>query len=120
MNMAYVRYIDPELGERLNSVSPLVRKECGYEFDIAARIHEVLKRKRWSQADLARATGKKEATVSLWMSGTHNFTIRTISEIELALGEPIISIRRYRKNNGVVDGYSRPDYTLLLNDGDRR
>ncbi|MBP5690734.1 MAG: hypothetical protein J6W99_01240, partial [Bacteroidaceae bacterium] len=29
-----------------------------------------------------------------WMSGTHNFTMRTIAEIEVALGEEIISVKQ--------------------------
>ena len=30
------------------------------------------------------------------MSGTHNFTMRTIAEIEVALGEEIISVKKSR------------------------
>lgn len=117
--MARVRYIDPEFQKALNEVSPAIRKETSYEFAIAKRIRDILVKKHWSQTMLAKATGKKEATVSLWLSGTHNFTIRTIAEIECALNEEILSIRQYRKPSETVCGYisNRPAYTGLLNDG---
>lgn len=117
--MARVRYIDPEFKIALDKVSPVIKRETSYEFDISRRIRDILKRKHWSQAMLAKATGKKEATVSLWLSGTHNFTIRTIAEIESALNEDILSIRQYRKPSETVCGYisNRPAYTGLLNDG---
>ncbi|MCZ8286906.1 MAG: helix-turn-helix transcriptional regulator, partial [Bacteroidia bacterium] len=35
--------------------------------------------------------GKSEAEISKWLSGTHNFTIRTLSKIEAELGESVIT-----------------------------
>lgn len=92
--MTKTRYIDPNYKESLEQVRPAIRKEVSYSFDIAKRINDILERKRCSQADLARATGKKTSLVCRWLSGTHNFTIRTIAEIEAALGEDIISVKQ--------------------------
>ena len=92
--MVNIRYIDQDFKDSLEQVRPIIRKEVSYSFDIAKRIIDVLERKRWSQADLARATGKKTPLVSRWLSGTHNFTIRTIAEIEAALGEDLISVKK--------------------------
>jgi len=92
--MSNIKFIDPELKEGLTQVSPSLHKEVSLSFDIAKRIHDILERKRWSQADLARIMGKKTPVVTRWMSGTHNFTIRTIAEIEIALGEEIICVKR--------------------------
>ena len=90
--MVRIKYIDPEFKRALEGISPVVRKEVGYAFDIAKRINDILEAKHWSQADLARATGKKTPLVTRWLSGTHNFTIRTIAEIETALGTPILNV----------------------------
>ena len=92
--MVKTRYIDSELESALGRVNPAIRKEVGYSFDIAKRITDVLKRKHMTQADLARAMGIKAPLVSRWLSGTHNFTIQTISEIETALSTSIITIRK--------------------------
>ena len=91
MNKA--NYVNPLFAEMLNAVPEEARRESERSFAIAGRIKEILQRKRWSQADFAKAAGKKEAEISKWMSGTHNFTIRTISFIETVLGEDVISIK---------------------------
>lgn len=91
-----IKYIDPELKKALKCVSPPIRREVGLSFDIAGRISEILKQKNMSQADLARAVGKKPALVSRWLSGTHNFTLQTLSQIEAALGASIIYVKKSR------------------------
>ena len=91
--MSKIKYIDPEFKAALEQINPAARKEIGLSFDIAKRISNLMIAKRWSQADLARATGKKAPLVSRWLSGTHNFTIQTIAEIETALGATIICVK---------------------------
>ena len=103
--MTQIHYIDPLFEEGLKRVPEKVQKEVDLTFDVAHRIHEILVRKSWTQADLAAATQKTEALVSSWLSGRHNFTLRTIAEIESALGEDIITVKRYRKPSPMVDGY---------------
>lgn len=94
--MANNQYIDPEFKEALEHISPAIRKEVGLSFGIARRISDLLTAKHWTQADLARATGKKASLVSRWLSGTHNYTIQTIAEIESALGASIITVNKTR------------------------
>lgn len=60
--------------------------------NIIKYIREILDKKGLKQKDLARLMGKKESEVSKWMKGNHNFTLDTISIIEKALGESIVSI----------------------------
>lgn len=94
--MNKIKYINPEFKTMVESVPTDISRELDLSFDIAYRIEEILKRKGWSQADFARASGKKEAEISKWMSGQHNFTIRTIASIEKILGEKILYIRQFR------------------------
>ena len=67
-------------------VNPLVRQNVDLSFQIVDRIHEILVAKGLKQKDLASLLGKKEAEISKWMRGTHNFTIDTLVSIEKALG----------------------------------
>lgn len=97
--MSRIRFTDPVFKDALDSVPTAVRREVSLSFDIADRIDQVLKQKGWSQADLAKATGKKAPVVTRWVSGSHNFTIRTISEIESALGEDILLIKREKRQS---------------------
>ena len=61
-------------------------------FDLSDRIQEILKQKGISQKELAEMLDKKESQVSKWLTGTHNFTIKTLSRLEVALGEPIFEV----------------------------
>lgn len=80
------------MDERRRHVSSETRKSVDISFQIVDRIHEILTEKGLKQKDLANMLGKKEAEISKWMRGTHNFTIETLSSIENALGEPILEI----------------------------
>jgi len=61
-------------------------------FDIVDRIHEILEAKGLEQKDLAKLLGKNESEISKWMTGTHNFTIKTITKIENVLDASILKI----------------------------
>lgn len=80
------------LEKRRKTVEPVVRQKVNLSFLIVDRIHEILVSKGLKQKDLAKMLGKKEAHISKWMRGTHNFTIETLASIEEALGEPILAV----------------------------
>lgn len=67
-----------------------IQKQTAYSFTISDRIHELLSRKGMTQKDLAKGMGKTEAEVSVWLSGQHNFTLKTLAKISVFLGEDII------------------------------
>ena len=67
-------------------------------FDIVDRIHQILVDQGKEQKDLAAALGKTESEISKWMTGTHNFTIKTLSKIAAVLGEPVILTIKDQQN----------------------
>jgi transcriptional regulator with XRE-family HTH domain len=71
-------------------VSEEIKKFVDHSFDIVNQIHEILVDQGKTQRDLAVILNKKESEVSKWMQGTHNFTLKSITKIETALGKPII------------------------------
>lgn len=73
-------------------VNPSVRQRVDLSFQIVDRIHDILVAKGLKQKDLALILGKREAEISKWMRGTHNFTIDTIVSIEQALDAPILQV----------------------------
>lgn len=81
---------------RRQSVNPEARRMVEFSFQIVDRIHDILEIKGMKQKDLAILLGKKEAEISKWMRGTHNFTIETIMMIETAVGMPILSVCKPR------------------------
>ena len=102
--MTRTYYKDPILDDILSNIPKGIQKEVDMFYAIAVRINEILKRKGWNQADLAKAMGKKEAEISKWLSGSHNFTISTLARIETVLEEDILSVKKYRKP---VSGYEQ-------------
>lgn len=78
--------------ERVASISPEIMAEMQLSAEIIARIDTILKEKKMSQRDLARKLGKSEAVVSRWATGFPNLTLRSIAQLSIALGEPLISV----------------------------
>ena len=76
----------------LSDVTYDVKAEVDLSFAFVNRIDLLLKEKGMTQRELAEALGKKEAEVSRWMRGTHNFTIRTLAKISNVLGTQSINV----------------------------
>lgn len=78
--------------ECLSDVPNDVKIEVDLSFAIADKIDALLKNKGLSQKDFAKEMGKSEAEVCRWLSGTHNFTLRTVAKISAALDYNILSV----------------------------
>ena len=72
--------------------NPEIAKLVEKNLAIANKLHEMLDERGLKAADLARMLKKTPSEISKWLTGTHNFTTKTISEIEIILGEDIIYI----------------------------
>jgi len=84
------------------TISEETKIQLELSVSIANRIYSILEQRGMSQKDFARLMGKTETEVSRWLSGTHNFTVSTISKITAALGEELI-----RPVTSVVSGYGQ-------------
>lgn len=80
------------LQDYLNDIPADVKKEVDWSFAIADKIEGTLQEKHISHKELAKRMGKTEAEVSRWVSGTHNFTLRTIAKTSTAIGMDLIGI----------------------------
>ena len=72
-------------------VNDEIRRFVDNSFEVVDQIHAILERQGKNQRDLAQLLGKNESEVSKWLTGTHNFTLKSISKIEVVLGEKIIT-----------------------------
>lgn len=95
--------VDTFLEELRKEITPEIRKQVDMSFRIANNIYAVLERRGMDQKDLARLMRKNESEISKWLSGTHNFTLRTIASISEALGEDILFEEKHVDNYIVVD-----------------
>ena len=73
-----------------NDLKPEYEALVNMSVEISDRIEEILKAKGITQKELAELLSKSESEVSKWMSGMHNFTLKSIIKIETVLGEKVI------------------------------
>jgi transcriptional regulator with XRE-family HTH domain len=92
------KYISPEtidMSDLLNEIEqqtpPDSVRFIEQSLAMANYIEILLSDKGLKQKDLADKLGKSEAEISKWLSGTHNFTLRSIAKIEAVLNESIIA-----------------------------
>ena len=87
-----MKTIKTPFDEMLASASPAVRQEVSLEFAISNRIYELMTKRGLSKLQFAQALGKRPSEITKWLSGQHNFTIRTISLLSSFFGEALVSI----------------------------
>lgn len=76
--------------QSVGEISLEIKKEMDLSFAISDKLDSVLKEKNLTQKQFAKMVGKSEAEVCRWLSGRHNFTIRTLAKISVALGVDIL------------------------------
>jgi len=64
---------------------------------LAVKIDEAIKAKGWKNKDLANVLDKELSVITKWLSGTHNFTVDTLCDIERALDIQILNVEVKQK-----------------------
>lgn len=59
---------------------------------IAVRINNILKEKNITVSDFSKMVNKPKAKVQQWLAGVHNFKLKEIVIIQIALEEKIINV----------------------------
>ena len=73
-------------------VSESSKRYIDKSFAISDRIITILEQKQMTQRQLAEKMGKRESEISKWLTGTHNFTLKTIAKLEEVLGDDIFLV----------------------------
>ena len=74
------------LDELLDGITPEAQYRTDNRMLLAAQIADAMQQKGISQIQLAQKLNKHHSVITKWLSGTQNFTIDTLSDIEYALG----------------------------------
>ena len=72
------------------AVTPEIRQEIDLEFAVSNRIEELMKKYGFTKLQLAQKLGKRPSEITKWLSGQHNFTLRTIAQLSAFFGEPLV------------------------------
>jgi len=67
-------------------------KQVDLEFAISNRINELMVQRGLTKLEFAHALGKRPSEVTKWLSGQHNFTIRTLSTLSDFFGESLVRV----------------------------
>ncbi len=76
----------------VNTIPSDIKLEVELEFAISNRLFSLLNNRGLSKIELAKSLGKRPSEVTKWLSGQHNFTLRTISMLSAFFGEPLIQV----------------------------
>jgi len=82
------------LDQLLAKIKPGEQAVMDDRMTIAANIDELLKQNGWSKKLFAEKLGKEPSVITRWLSGTHNFTTETLSEIRMILGVSLVDLVR--------------------------
>lgn len=81
----------PEFNASLAEISPDSKIFVDKSLEIAHYIFQLMEEKKLKQKDIADRMEKTEAEVSKWLGGMHNFTLRSLSKLEAAIGATIVT-----------------------------
>lgn len=86
-------YTSELVNDLLSKITPAQQDQIDHKMKMAAKIHAGLKAKGWKSLDLAKELHlKSPSLVSKWLSGTHNFTIDTLVDIQRVLGIRLLDV----------------------------
>ncbi|MBK8610896.1 MAG: helix-turn-helix transcriptional regulator [Chitinophagaceae bacterium] len=86
-----------DLLKKFREEEPLERKRARTSLLLASIIIKAIRVKKWSKLEFAANMGKTPSAISKWLSGTHNFTSDTLSDIEEVLGVKIFNCEQTDK-----------------------
>lgn len=74
------------------SIPEEIHKEVEMQIAVSNRIFDLMTQKGLSKTEFARAIGKRPCEVTKWLSGQHNFTLKTLALLSTFFGAPVIRI----------------------------
>ena len=85
-----MKAINSTFKQMVTEVPADVKIEVDLSFAIANRIDALIKKKGLTKKEFADSIGKRPSEVTKWLSGQHNFTIRTLAMLSVYFDEALI------------------------------
>jgi predicted transcriptional regulator len=83
---------NPSFQQMLATVPANIQQEVDLELAISNRIYELMTERGLTKVEFAKALGKRPSEVTKWLSGQHNFTVKTLSMLSSFFGKPLVSL----------------------------
>ena len=85
-----MRTMTTSFQQMVSRVPKDVMTEVDLSFAIADQINKLMLEKGLTKKQFADALGKKPSEVTKWLSGQHNFTIKTLAMLSSFFGKSLI------------------------------
>jgi transcriptional regulator with XRE-family HTH domain len=82
--------------------------------DLVVRINQILREKGYTQKSLAEKLEKRPSEIHKWLSGEHNFTLRSIAKLEAELGEILLEVPTRKPITEFYSHYEKTTYTFTV------
>jgi len=82
-----------EIENFLDNIPSETKYFVKHAMDFAVSLSVYLEKNNWTQRDFSDLMGKEESEISKWLSGNHNFTLKSIAKIEAVLNDQLIFTR---------------------------
>lgn len=82
--------------------------------DLVLRINQILREKGYSQKSLAEKLEKSPSEIHKWLSGNHNFTLRSIAKLEAELGEILLEVPIKKPITEFHSHYEKTTFTFTV------
>ncbi len=92
------------LDNLLAEITPEQQARTDRKMRIACMIDDAMKDKGYGKKQFADKVGRKPSEITKWLSGTHNFTIETLSDIERVLEVRILNLSSRNKSKTNISG----------------
>lgn len=86
------KYTSRAIRNLMEESSTVQKLQVVTKMKIAARLDDFLDERSWTKSVFAAKMNKNPSEITKWLSGTHNFTLDTLSEIACVLGIPVIEL----------------------------
>lgn len=90
------------LDNLLAEITPEQQARTDRKMQISCIIDDAMKAKGYGKKQFADKVGRKPSEITKWLSGTHNFTIETLSDIERVLSVRILNLSSINKTKPLI------------------
>ena len=97
MNKPAEKYQSQFLADLLGEIQPKEQAKTDKRMMLAKQIDKARIAKHWSKKELANRMGKRPSEITKWLSGTHNFTIDTLFDLEQLLDATFVNVEERPK-----------------------
>ncbi len=96
------KFSSPLINELLSEITPLEKEKIKNNMKLAARLDDLLTERNLGKSEFAGMVNKEPSVITKWLSGTHNMTLETLTEIAFALNISVEEILAYQRKKQVI------------------